>query len=136
MQEVLRVTLPTLYPMPILPSILRDATAAAIVAEAGGKFCGFIVARFVLDEMEIITFAVDSAWQRKGIGAKLMDALIAFAREKRMKKIFLEVAASNAAAQALYRQKFFAESGLRRDYYLRDSGIREDAVIFTLDLNS
>ena len=42
---------------------------------------------------------------------------------------FLEVAADNAAAQALYARAGFAESGRRRGYYRRPDGSGLDALV-------
>jgi [ribosomal protein S18]-alanine N-acetyltransferase len=46
----------------------------------------------------------------------------------KVKKLFLEVRVSNAAARALYAKSGFREIGVRRGYYPAHTG-REDAVV-------
>jgi ribosomal-protein-alanine N-acetyltransferase len=78
---------------------------------------GFILARRVLDEAEILTLAVDPAHRRQGIGEALVEtaALVTAAAGARV--MFLEVAEDNAPAMALYAKAGFAQAGRRRDYY-------------------
>ena len=63
----------------------------------------------------------------------MLREMLAAAREKNVRRVFLEVRASNAAAQALYRSAGFADIGLRRDYY-RNAGGNEDAITMACDL--
>ncbi|APE44306.1 ribosomal-protein-alanine acetyltransferase [Sulfitobacter alexandrii] len=89
---------------------------------------GFALTRLVLDEAELLTLAVDPAHQRRGIGARLLtDWLDSIAG--RAATAFLEVAADNAAARALYDRHGFAVIGTRPAYYRRTVGPDADAVI-------
>jgi ribosomal-protein-alanine N-acetyltransferase len=63
---------------------------------------------------------VDPLWQNKGIGRKLLGALLAKADEARA-PVFLEVRTDNAVAIGLYEAHGFRRIGLRRRYY-RPSG--------------
>ena len=83
------------------------------IAAAGGM----ILARTVADEAEVLTLAVDPAVQRQGIGRALLERCLATARERGGRAIFLEVAADNAAAQALYAGTGFTVVGPRAGYY-------------------
>jgi ribosomal-protein-alanine N-acetyltransferase len=83
------------------------------IAPAGGM----ILARTVADEAEVLTLAVDPAVQRQGVGRALLHRGLATARERGAQAIFLEVAADNAAAQALYCATGFTVVGRRPDYY-------------------
>jgi [ribosomal protein S18]-alanine N-acetyltransferase len=65
---------------------------------------------------------------RGGVGRALLHAVIDAARALDVRKMFLEVRASNAAARALYAQAGFREIGVRRDYYPAHGG-REDAIV-------
>lgn len=78
---------------------------------------GVIIARAVADEAEVLTLAVDPASQRQGIGRALLERAAATAQERGAQAIFLEVAADNAPAQALYAALGFAAVGCRRGYY-------------------
>jgi [ribosomal protein S18]-alanine N-acetyltransferase len=77
------------------------------------------------DEAHVATLGVTSALQGEGIGALLLDALLAEA-DKRSPVVLLEVRADNEAAQRLYRRRGFVEIGRRRGYY-QPSGA--DAVV-------
>lgn len=89
---------------------------------------GFILVRAAADEAEIVTLAVSPAHRRKGIGATLIDAAVAQLSHASIKNLFLEVAADNAAARALYAAANFSECGQRPGYY-QDRDGRIDAVI-------
>ncbi len=81
--------------------------------EAGG----FVLARAVADEAEILTLAVDPLLQRQGAGRLLLRAAMHGARQRGAAAMFLEVAPSNAAALALYGAAGFAQVGRRPRYY-------------------
>ncbi len=81
------------------------------------ELSGFLLARWVTDEAEILTFAVAPAQRRQGIGCALLKELIATASAQALVRIFLEVEATNRAAQALYQQAGFSRQGGRENYY-------------------
>ena len=70
-------------------------------------------------EYEIHTVGVDPAYQGRGIGRRMMAALLDLAGQDGV--VFLEVRTDNEPAIALYRSLGFVEVGLRRRYY-RASG--------------
>ena len=76
------------------------------------------------DDAEIMTIGVGRRFQRQGIAASLMEALIARAREQGAKR-------DNTPALALYERFGFAKMGLRKRYY-QPEGI--DAYTMSLDL--
>ena len=88
-----------------------------LAPEAGGDVAGFIMARTVFDEAEILTFAVDPARRRQGIGRDRGGRCRGVAAQGGARSLFLEVARDNAPALALYGGAGFAQVGLRRDYY-------------------
>lgn len=94
---------------------------------------GFVLARTAADESEILTLAVDPAAQRQGWGRRLMDASFAHARTEGAEKMFLEVAADNEAAIALYQSLGFEEVATRKDYYRRKSTLM-DALVMALSI--
>lgn len=78
---------------------------------------GFIVYRSVLDEAEIITIGVAPDARRGGIAAAMLGIMEGDLKKRGVKKIFLEVAADNAGARALYERNGYVQSGLRPKYY-------------------
>jgi [ribosomal protein S18]-alanine N-acetyltransferase len=90
---------------------------------------GFVLYRIVADEVEIMNLAV--RLKGMGHGRALLESFLALPLlGSPVRKIFLEVAASNHAARKLYAGLGFSETGLRRAYYR--SG--EDAVSCVLEL--
>jgi ribosomal-protein-alanine N-acetyltransferase len=68
------------------------------------------------DEAHIATIGVTGARQHEGIGALLLDALLAEA-DQRGTPVLLEVRDDDEATQAFYRRRGFTEIGRRPNYY-------------------
>ena len=117
-------------------AMLSNPASTAFVAQIGNPHTtiGFVIGRLAADEAEILTLGVAPEVQRRGLGRLLVEALIRAARQAEIKKMFLEVAASNEAAIGLYRALNFTETGRRNDYYAGKDGKREDALILALEL--
>lgn len=75
--------------------------------------CGWLV----LDELQITVVGVRRAWQRRGLGRRVLAALLAEGRRLGAERATLEVAAANTAGQALYASSGFLTAGRRRGYY-------------------
>jgi ribosomal-protein-alanine N-acetyltransferase len=110
--------------------------APGMIAVAAGDLDGFILLRAVADEAEILTLAVRPSARRRGLGLALVRAAEAAAAERGADALWLEVAADNAAALALYDKAAFDEAGRRRGYYRRVNGTRMDAVLMRRALNT
>jgi ribosomal-protein-alanine N-acetyltransferase len=98
-----------------------------------GEMFGYAVMMLAVDEAELLNIAIALRQQRHGWGRKLLDEMLVLARRSGMRRVVLEVRASNKGAIMLYRDAGFADIGLRRDYYQRDNG-REDAILMGKDL--
>ena len=98
---------------------------------ATGDARAFALVRVVADEAELLTIATDPAHRRRGLARALMEAWQAEAARRGATRAFLEVAADNAGAMALYRAAGFAETARRRVYYARRDGPAVDAVIMS-----
>lgn len=97
---------------------------------------GFLLAREVLEEAELLSLGVLPARRRGGCGAALLQAALGEAQRRGAQRLTLEVAADNAAAQALYRAAGFTVAGRRRNYYRTADGAGLDAVILARDLEA
>ena len=91
---------------------------------------GFLLCSEVADEMEILTICVLPEFRRQHIAQDLLFELFSYAKGQKIKRIFLEVAEDNLAAQKLYLKAGFAQTGLREGYYARKNGV-VDALCFT-----
>jgi putative acetyltransferase len=71
---------------------------------------------------------VAAAWQGKGVGSRLMAAVLEVADNwMNLHRVELTVFADNEAALALYRKFGFENEGRLRDYAIRD-GVLVDAI--------
>jgi ribosomal-protein-alanine N-acetyltransferase len=103
-----------------------------IAAEHGtGGLLGWAGVLIAADQAEILTIGVVPDARRRGIGTRLLDALVRFAIERGANELFLEVRVDNQPAQLLYERNGFAVLGTRRGYY--DNG-RVDAVVMRREL--
>lgn len=101
-----------------------------VLSEPGG----FLVASAVVGEAEVLTLAVAPEARRQGIARTLVAGFLAQAAARGAQVAFLEVAADNAAALALYQALGFVVAGRRKDYYRTPDGIRIDAMVMTRHL--
>ena len=76
------------------------------------------------------TFAVDPRWRRRGVGERLLLALLDLAVARQAREATLEVRLSNLPARKLYEKHGFRPVGIRPRYY-SDNG--EDALIMTTE---
>lgn len=102
---------------------------------AGGDTpLGFIMMRTAGGEAECLTLCTVPNARRRGVARRLLDAALtdpACAGHR----VFLEVAADNEAAQALYLGAGFARVGRRKGYYETPAG-RTDALVLARDVRS
>ena len=103
----------------------------ALVSGHGRVLAGFVVARVNAEDCELENVVVSRAARRRGIGSKLVAALLQEARNRGAERVFLEVRESNSAARALYEKCGFEIHGRRKSYY-RDPS--EDAVLYAHNL--
>ena len=108
---------------------LLDGPGVFAIAEPDG----FILIRVVADEAEILTLAVRPEARGAGLGGRLVGQGAVRAAQAGARRLFLEVAETNAAARALYARAGFAQIGHRKGYY---DGGRTDALVLGLDLGA
>lgn len=93
---------------------------------AGGM--SLLLARAVAGEAEVLTLATHPSARRRGRARALLADFERQALARGADRAFLEVAADNAPARALYLSAGWREAGLRRGYYPRAGGAA-DAVV-------
>lgn len=106
--------------------ITDNKLAKYIIAEIDGKVIGYGGIWLILDEGHITNIAVGKDYRGKGVGNKIIEALIGYCAVKEIRNMTLEVRQSNIVAQNLYKKYGFLEYGIRPNYYSDD---HEDAVI-------
>jgi len=110
--------------------LTTNKLATYLVARMDDVVVGFAGIWLMVDEAHITTFAVDPAWRRRGIGERLLLALLDVSIVRRAREATLEVRLSNMPARRLYEKYGFRPVGIRPRYY-SDNG--EDALIMTTE---
>jgi ribosomal-protein-alanine N-acetyltransferase len=98
-------------------SLLADRNVLAHRALAGRKLAGFIMSRRAADEAEILSVAVDHAWQGRGLGRRLLALHLGRLAGHGVRAVFLEVGENNDPAAKLYMRAGFREVSRRPNYY-------------------
>jgi len=114
----------------------RDAFASELVqrytvylvAREGERVVGYAGMHMIWEQAHVTNIAVHPEHRGRGCGERLLRALICAARRRGVRQMTLEVRASNAPAQGLYRKLGFvtAPGAVRKGYYT-DTG--EDAIV-------
>jgi len=102
-----------------------------MVTRLAGKIVGYVSFRYVADEGDVVTIAVDATVQKQGVGTAMMDWLEATAKDRGIRNLFLEVRSDNIPAIAMYLARDFERIDLRRNYY--DTGV--DAYVMRKRFN-
>jgi ribosomal-protein-alanine N-acetyltransferase len=100
------------------------------VAQMDGEVVGMIVVWLIMDEAHVATLATHPDFRRQGIAKRLLSHALRDLMAEGARSSFLEVRATNLAAQEMYRKFGYRETGRRPRYY-RDND--EDAILMTLD---
>ena len=115
---------------------LMDSPGVFALAMVNQAPVGLILMRAIAGEAEVLTLAVEPAHRRRGVARALLDAGLVQATAAGAETAFLEVAADNAAAIALYRAAGFETVGRRAAYYQRPGGSTADALVLSRALRS
>ena len=124
------------FPMPwpdyaFRQELQTNRLAHYLVVRSGNETVAYGGLWLLVDEAHITTFAVLPEWRRRGIGGRLMVALMDVALRLNSRVMTLEVRLSNQPARALYHRFGFRPVGVRPRYY-SDNG--EDALIMTTEV--
>jgi len=95
----------------------------------GERLLGFAVLMPAPDVAHLLVIAVACDVWRRGYGRQLLAHCEAEARRQGVPGVLLEVRPSNAAARAFYEKAGFLQIGVRRGYYPKGRGEREDALV-------
>jgi len=101
-----------------------------------GGLAAYCLGQDVLDDVHIMQLAVAPTFHRRGLGLRLTRYILDKKRCKGLRHVWLEVRASNVAAQRLYSGLGFHVSGTRKNYYTPNAAgpSREDALLMRYDL--
>ena len=100
------------------------------VVRLDGRVVAYAGIWLMVDEAHVTTFAVDPAYRRRGVGERLLLAMLDLAVDKGAREATLEVRLSNTPARHLYEKFGFRPVGIRPNYYSDDN---EDALVMTTE---
>jgi ribosomal protein S18 acetylase RimI-like enzyme len=106
---------------------IESADTATFLAEVRGELVGLLgmELRWGIADLGM---AVDARWRGRGVGSKLMETSIPWARGQGAHKVVLTVWPHNSAAIALYRKYGFEQEANFRRQYRRRNGQLWDAI--------
>ena len=109
---------------------INNRSACYLVARTAGVVVGYAGMWVVMDEAHITTLAVAPEQRGKGIGERLLQALLEQAYLMGASRATLEVRERNVVAQSLYRKYGFREAAIRKNYYADN---HENALVMWVD---
>ncbi len=86
-------------------------------ASVEGRVAGYCGIYLAADEGEITNVAVAPEYRRRNMAQSLLRTVMAQARQKGARRIFLEVRSRNDPAICLYQKHGFIVIGTRKNYY-------------------
>jgi ribosomal-protein-alanine N-acetyltransferase len=119
------------YPFPWSEGIFRDCLRVGytcVVMEFDDVLVGYGVLASGAGESHLLNVCVREEFRGRGLGRRLLDALLAAAIASGARLTFLEVRPANTGAIRLYQACGFVQIGVRRGYYQSATG-REDALV-------
>lgn len=96
-------------------------------SSAHSEAVGFYLSRSILDEEELLLFAILPGHRRRGLGGALLVRMLDDASKRGIKRVFLEMRKGNPAGD-LYFAHGFRAIGIRPGYYRTTDGERLDAI--------
>jgi ribosomal-protein-alanine N-acetyltransferase len=100
-----------------MAALIRDPDVVVLVACEAARIVGFAVMQFGDEQAHLVLLCVAPAQQRRGVGRRLTEWLLASAQVAGIASIRLELRADNPAALAFYRKLGFTETEHLPGYY-------------------
>ncbi len=124
------------YEFPWSEGNMRDCLKSGYscqVCMQGERIIGHAIMSVAAAEANILNLCIHPDMQGRGLGRKLLEQMLALARQQQADTAFLELRSSNRMASSLYDATGFNEIGLRQNYYPAKKG-REDAILMAKTL--
>ena len=125
-------TLGTTLGSEMLEDNLSNSMSHFYVYEDRNEIIGYISISFDGEQGEILNFAVNKGYQKKGIGTKILAYAMNILHSKGAKSFILEVRESNIGAISLYEKFGFKRISLRKNYYSNN----ENALVYLKEMIS
>jgi len=116
---------PDAWDAPSVARLIIGPGGFALIASQNGADAGFAIIQCVPPEAELLSIGVDPALRRSGLGRDILSQAARDLMASGATMMFLDVAADNHAALALYRALGFQDISRRLRYY----GGKTDAIV-------
>ena len=116
-RELIEAGLQWRYTPQRMHSLIKDPETVALVAHDGPLLRGLAVMQFGDEHAHLALLCVQAAQQRRGIGQRLMEWLLASAQVAGMGSIRLELRADNEVGLAFYQRLGFTQTQVVEAYY-------------------
>ena len=110
--------------------LLKEGSGFGLVLSEGFTAIGYILARSLQSELEILSFAVLSSYRRMGFGSILFKEIEKFIILNKKSKLILEVNSNNKKARNFYKSMGLGEIKVLSRYYKTDNG-QEDGLMMS-----
>lgn len=114
-----------------IAELSKNMLAHYLVIEIEDTIVAYGGVWYVMNEGHITNVAVHPDHRKKGLGKKIVSAMIVNAKNSAIEQMTLEVRRSNEAAIALYTNLGFETAGIRPKYYTDNN---EDALIMWINI--
>jgi ribosomal-protein-alanine N-acetyltransferase len=105
-------------------AMLSASNALSVTCDAG-----FAVGQFILDEAELFLIMTKPEYRKQGLGHRILATFEQQVFQNAVRRIILEVADTNTAAQALYSTNGYQQIAVRKNYYIFPNGSHADAIV-------
>ena len=110
--------------------LLKEGSGLGFVLSEGSTGIGYILARSLQSELEILSFGVLSSYRRMGFGSILFKKIEKFIIINKKSKLILEVNSHNNKAKNFYKSMGLDEIKILSRYYKTDNG-QEDGLMMS-----
>ena len=104
-------------PFMIAEELSSPASRYWIATDASGDVVGYGGVKVGGDQADVMTIGVRECARGQGVGAAILDVLLAWASKAGAVDVFLDVRPSNEGAIALYKSRGFTDIGRRPRYF-------------------
>jgi len=114
-------------------TLIKSANCRFLVSEEKGKVVGYIIFRHEKwnNSVYIDQLFIESKFQGKGIGSRLLNEAVKFAKKHDIRIIFLDTGNDRPNAIRFYLKNGFEIAGYNKDLY---KGGKKDAIMFSYKL--
>jgi len=131
-RDLIEAGLPWSYRRQRIAGMITDPDTIAIVARHGRQRLGFSILTMGEQRAHLALMAVYPSYQRRGLGQRMLEWLLASCEVAGVACIDVELRADNRAAYRLYRKLAFEETSRIAGYYSgRETAIRMVRVLRT-----